>query len=494
MRAASNTSRGWQAEKISAKCQSCHAISVFDPGKISQSCQFCGSTALVPYERCGKRFAPSRCCRCTRQSRRARDLIRRWYGRQWLARTAFCRQGTHGYGQGIYLPYWTFDAEVHARWTAESALTTTWREQQADPPRAVVTGGGELSHVFDDDWCGASQGVHAALLEGRMNRFRRVASCRTTPVTSPDGPFERTQIDSWRQPARSGADGRGGPPDGANDVPGDTHRNLVRRSTYTDQDVQTHLVPGVAAVLLYYRGKSFQVVVNGVTGAVSERAAVELGEDRAARLLALTILVILQSLEGRSGGRVVGCESEALAQQRPAPSGRHRTVPARRRVSWYQDTPRLACSNARSASRRARAGRCQRRVPRSSQARRPLAVLDHRCRCVMVEHRHATRNACRPTPSQGRFGAPQFEQSRSCTWARRSAPVRGHRLDRSSSRAGSRRRDQRPCPRGTADNEARAALHVLDRFQRSCSAGTRVNDASWFRPAAAASPDYARNS
>ena len=50
LRAVPDSARGWQAEKVSVQCQSCKAVSVFDPGKISQSCQFCGSTALVPYE------------------------------------------------------------------------------------------------------------------------------------------------------------------------------------------------------------------------------------------------------------------------------------------------------------------------------------------------------------------------------------------------------------------------------------------------------------
>src|SRR6476661_6991512 len=50
LRSIPDSARGWQAEKVSVQCQSCKAISVFDPGKISESCQFCGSTALVPYE------------------------------------------------------------------------------------------------------------------------------------------------------------------------------------------------------------------------------------------------------------------------------------------------------------------------------------------------------------------------------------------------------------------------------------------------------------
>ena len=42
--------RGWQSEKTSVKCQSCQAISVFDPARVGQRCDFCGSTAMIPVE------------------------------------------------------------------------------------------------------------------------------------------------------------------------------------------------------------------------------------------------------------------------------------------------------------------------------------------------------------------------------------------------------------------------------------------------------------
>ena len=51
--------RGWQVKRISVKCQSCQAISVFDPEHVSQRCDFCGSTALVPYEEIKEAFRPA---------------------------------------------------------------------------------------------------------------------------------------------------------------------------------------------------------------------------------------------------------------------------------------------------------------------------------------------------------------------------------------------------------------------------------------------------
>jgi hypothetical protein len=49
----------------------------------------------------------------------ARDLIRAWYGRQWLAPNAFTGARSPTRSRALP-PYWTFDAKVDARWTAEA--------------------------------------------------------------------------------------------------------------------------------------------------------------------------------------------------------------------------------------------------------------------------------------------------------------------------------------------------------------------------------------
>ena len=58
LRSIPDSARGWQADKTSVKCQSCQAISVFDPSRVAQRCDFCGSSALVPYEEVKAAFRP----------------------------------------------------------------------------------------------------------------------------------------------------------------------------------------------------------------------------------------------------------------------------------------------------------------------------------------------------------------------------------------------------------------------------------------------------
>ena len=51
-------------------------------------------------------------------------------------------------------------------------------------------------------------------------------------------------------------------------VPGDTHRNLMVRATFSDQKFKHILVP-VWLLTYNYRKKSYQVAVNGVTGKIA---------------------------------------------------------------------------------------------------------------------------------------------------------------------------------------------------------------------------------
>jgi Zn finger protein HypA/HybF involved in hydrogenase expression len=297
LRAIPDESRGWQAEKVSVRCQSCHAISVFDPAKISKNCEFCGSTALVPYEQVKDAFRPESLLPMAVAEPRARELVRSWYGRQWLAPNGFAGKALTDTVKGVYLPYWTFDAKVFARWTAEAGEyyytrvnNKTVRHVRWRPAA------GELAHAFDDDLVCASVGVHPHLLKA-------VEPFPTDTLVPYDAGYlsgwtvERYQIDLVASAERSRAQ-----MDAAirrmcaDAVPGDTHRNLVVSSTYSDQTFK-HILAPVWLTSYVYRGKPFQVVVNGVTGQVAGERPWSWIKIALLVLLAIVVLVLIQSLE-----------------------------------------------------------------------------------------------------------------------------------------------------------------------------------------------------
>jgi predicted RNA-binding Zn-ribbon protein involved in translation (DUF1610 family) len=308
LRGIGDDARGWQAEKRLVKCQSCNAISVLDPARQAQNCEFCGSAQLVPYEETKAAFRPESVLPFKLSESSARDAIRAWYGKLWLAPSALKRKAMTDTVRGVYLPYWTFDARADAEWTAEAGhyyyTTETYSEGGQTRTREVQhvrwePAAGRLQHFFDDDLVCASVGVHPELLRG-------IEPFPTQELRAYDAGYvagwvvERYQIDlvAAAQRARDAMDAKVQAMC-AQQVPGDTFRNLVVRSDYSGQTFK-HILAPVWLLTYTYGARAFQCALNGVTGAV--RGEYPKSPWKIA-LLVLAIFIVVVIALSFSGGR-----------------------------------------------------------------------------------------------------------------------------------------------------------------------------------------------
>ena len=124
-------SRGWLAAKRTVQCQSCKAVSVFDPERVGQNCDFCGSPALVDYTEIKAPIRPQALLPFTISESTVREQIRRWYASKWLAPGKLKSKALVDRVHGVYIPYWTFDAQSVCPWEAEAGhyyyTTETYR-------------------------------------------------------------------------------------------------------------------------------------------------------------------------------------------------------------------------------------------------------------------------------------------------------------------------------------------------------------------------------
>jgi hypothetical protein len=272
--------RGWQANKISVRCQSCQAISVFDAERVGQRCDFCGSTALVPYEEIKEAFRPESLLPMKVSETQVRDAIRRWYGSRWFAPNALRAAALTDTVKGLYIPYWTFDAQVHADWTAESGYyyyeTETYRDADGQTKTRQVQkirwqpSSGSLNHFFDDELVPASRGVQSATLR-RIEPFPTKELVPYQPGYLSGWVVERYQIDllTAAGTAREEMDAEMQRLCGAQ-VPGDTYQNLQVATDYAGQTFKHILVP-IWLLTYGYGPQTFQVLINGYTGAIAGR-------------------------------------------------------------------------------------------------------------------------------------------------------------------------------------------------------------------------------
>ena len=270
--------RGWRGSKVSVRCQSCQAISVFDPEKVARRCDFCGSAQMIPYDQTKAPVTPESLLPFKLDQSRVRDCVREWYASRWFAPNRFKKEALTDQLHGIYLPYWTFDAQVAAQWSAMSGyhyyVTETYRDAQGRQQTRRVQrtrwepSSGFLEHFFDDELVPASRGARAELL-------REIEPFPTRELE----PYAAQYVAGWvveqyqldligaaqhsRERMEQEVERMC-----AGQVPGDTHRNLQVNARFTRQTFKHVLLP-VWLVSYDYGAKSYQVLVNGYTGQVA---------------------------------------------------------------------------------------------------------------------------------------------------------------------------------------------------------------------------------
>ena len=298
--------RGWAAEKTSVKCQSCQAITVFDPTRAAQRCDFCGSSALIPVEQIKAPIRPESLLEFKIPETQVRDKVRAWYGSRWFAPNMLKSRALTDTVHGLYIPYWTFDARVHADWTADAgyyyyeteSYTDSQGKRQTRQVRKTrwVPASGAIEHFFDDELVSASRGVNPELLR-KVEPFPT-----TTDLKHYDPGFlsgwvvEQYQIDlvAAAQHSREIMDGKTEQLCAA-DVPGDTHRNLEVSANYSGQTFKHILVP--VWVLAYnYGSQTYQIIINGYTGTIAGKYPLSWIKITLTVLAALAVILVIVGL------------------------------------------------------------------------------------------------------------------------------------------------------------------------------------------------------
>ena len=294
--------RGWRTATRSVQCQSCRAVMVFDPTRVGQNCEFCGSPALVDYQEINSPIRPHGVLPFKVDRNKVRDDIRHWWRSKWFAPGRLARAALVDTVHSLYIPYWTFDAKAHCPWEAEAGyyyyVDVEGRDSQG---KRVVRkerrtrwepASGTVNHAFDDEPVPGTQGLPLDLL-------RQVEPFPTQEVVPYDTAFlsghvvehykvvlldaaERSQQQMHQALERLCAQ----------QVPGDTHRNLRIFPTFSGRTFKHVLVP-IWLLTYNYGAKAFQVIVNGYTGKIAGRYPISWWKVLLVILLALIVVAIV---------------------------------------------------------------------------------------------------------------------------------------------------------------------------------------------------------
>jgi ribosomal protein S27AE len=271
--------RGWGEQRREVKCESCQAISVFVDGKVAKRCDFCGSPSIIAHEAQRDAITPQYLLPFKISDGQVRDSIRKWYGSHWFAPNALKKGALTDTLHGVYLPYWTFDAHVDAKYTADAGHYYSDQESYTDSQgkrqtRTVTktrwtSTSGRIKHFFDDELIPGTIGVHPEIIR-EIEPFPTQTDLKAySPEFVRGWTVERYQIDLHKATALNDKEMQAKTESfcGAN-IDADTYRNLKVNADYQGRTFKHVLMP-VWLVSYTYGSKNFQVLVNGYTGTLA---------------------------------------------------------------------------------------------------------------------------------------------------------------------------------------------------------------------------------
>ncbi len=140
-------SYNWGEQKKTVECKQCGAVTIYDALETAAVCPFCGSTSVMPATH-NDTIAPGAVCPFSIPKETASESFTKWLKKKWFAPRKAKKNACPESFQGVYLPYWTFDAQTTSNFTARAGYDRKVRKK--DGSYETVTDWKRVSGVFQD--------------------------------------------------------------------------------------------------------------------------------------------------------------------------------------------------------------------------------------------------------------------------------------------------------------------------------------------------------
>jgi hypothetical protein len=266
------------------RCKECGAVVEFPDHITAKKCEFCDSPAVLAETARADHYLPESLVPFAVDRARAQDSFRSWLGKLWFRPSNLKEKADISELHGVYVPYWTFDADVTSSWSADAGYyyyetehyTVQENGRSVTKTREVrrtrwVPVSGRRQDRHDDHLVCASRGLPDELARPMANfqtgqlrpyarEFLQGYSAESYAIELPDA-WVRAQHEIADEQERRCA----------RDVPGDTQRGLRVSNRFAETSFKHVLLP-VWIAAFRYQEQVFRFLVNGQTGNVSGKA------------------------------------------------------------------------------------------------------------------------------------------------------------------------------------------------------------------------------
>lgn len=282
-----------EKESHTMECKSCGAQMEIGGNETAAQCPYCGSDYVLA-DKQQDVLTPDGVIPFKLDKNGVNEKFRTWIGGRWLAPSAL-KHLYQGEGfQGVYVPYWTFDADCDCPYTGEGGKRREEKYKDSEgkeQTRTVVDWyptRGQLHHFFDDVQTPASVRFRGGLLSGlEPYDFKQLESYKSEYISGYLSENYSIGLEDGHQAAKSKMESE------LHSMASreihrqyDEARNIHLNPHYKDETYKYLLVP-VYSTAYHFNGKNYAVVINGQNGKVC-------GEypKSAAKIIALIVAIL----------------------------------------------------------------------------------------------------------------------------------------------------------------------------------------------------------
>ena len=264
---------GWGEDRLEIVCEDCGAHTLVPQGHLSTICPFCGSNKAIQRRARQDVLRPRFLVPFQVGSDSCPQLARAGLSDTWMVPSAMKRLNTFDAFVGVYLPFWTFDSVTKGKWRAEVGHVKSQRYfsdgRWKTKTKTVWTWeSGYVEKEVDDLLIIGTSHASRRLL-GRIKRFdlRQLvpyepqylagfhAQAYDIPMETAWSEAREWMRDKTRNACRVQASS-----------------SRIRNFSLTvnfDQESWRYILLPVYVASYSYRGKAYQVLINGQTGEVA---------------------------------------------------------------------------------------------------------------------------------------------------------------------------------------------------------------------------------
>ncbi len=258
----------------SMECEGCGARVEVDATSTATTCPYCGSHYVLAQKQ-AESIIPDGVIPFKIDKYHVESIFSQWIKKRWLAPNVLKTLYQKDKVQGIYMPYWTFDADTSTNYTAMGGINyeVEYEDSEGEKHTRVETNwyptSGYINHFFDDVLVRASNKLSKNLL-GWIESYNTKDVASYSPDYMSGYCSEIYTIDL--KDAHS---------DAMNKMRNDIHymaeRDVLRRydrvcsvrlHTYYSDETYKHIFIPVYSTAYTYKDKQYNVLINGETGKI----------------------------------------------------------------------------------------------------------------------------------------------------------------------------------------------------------------------------------